>query len=408
MELLEKLELLSRETRYEPAEEVAPTGRRVLELGRSEHLPGCIHHACTPRGHVTLLKGMVSNACERNCLYCGVRAGRDLRRATFSPDDLALTFERLYRAGLAQGLFLSSGILGGALRTQDQIIAVAEILRQRYQFAGYLHLKIMPGADAEQVRRTMELADRVSINLEAPNGDRLASLAPRKAFMEELIGPLRQVEAIRQELGGRPGTWGNVRRSGPSLTTQFVVGPAGETDRELLRTTAYLMRHAGLARAYFSAFSPVPGTPLQDHPPESPERERRLYQASFLLRDYGFAVDDLAFDGREHLPLDTDPKLVWAHRHLAEAPLEVNTAARQQLLRIPGIGPRLAERLLEARKRGRLRDLADLRKLGVPASKVAPFILLDGRRPALQLQLPLLQGRDPEAEIVTAQGVERF
>lgn len=387
MDLLAKLELLSRETAYEPTEEVAPTGRRVMELGRAQHLPGCIHHACTPRGHVTLLKGMVSNTCERNCLYCGVRAGRDFRRATFSPDELALTFDRLYHAGLAQGLFLSSGILGGALRTQDQIIAVGEILRQKYLFTGYLHLKIMPGADAEQIRRTMELADRVSINLEAPNGDRLAHLAPRKAFLEELVGPLRQVETIRQELGGRPGPWGNVRRSGPSLTTQFVVGPAGESDRELLRTTVYLMRTAGLARAYFSAFSPIPDTPLEDHPPESPERERRLYQASFLLRDYGFSVDDLAFDGQERLPLEADPKLTWARRHLAEAPLEINTASRRSLLRIPGIGPRLVERLLEARQKGRLRDLADLRKLGVPAEKAAPFVLLDGRRPARQLRL---------------------
>jgi len=387
MDPLEKLELLSRETAYEPTEEVAPTGQRITEFGRSEHLPGCIHHACTPRGHVTLLKGMVSNACERNCLYCGVRAGRDFRRAVFSPDELALTFERLYRAGLAQGLFLSSGIFGGSLRTQDQIIAVAEILRHKYHFTGYLHLKIMPGADTEQVRRTMELADRVSINLEAPTVDRLAGLAPRKDFMEELVGPLRQVEAIRQEIGGRPGTWGNLRRSGPSLTTQFVVGPAGETDRELLRTTAYLMRTTGLARAYFSAFSPVRDTPLENHPPESPERERRLYQASFLLRDYGFSVDDLAFDGQEHLPLDADPKLAWARRYLAEAPLEVNTAPRQSLLRIPGIGPRLAQRLLEARELGHLRYLSDLRKLGIPAEKVAPFILLDGKRPAQQLRL---------------------
>jgi predicted DNA-binding helix-hairpin-helix protein len=387
MDPLQKLELLSRETCYEPAEEVTPTGRLAMPLGKAETLPGCIHHACTPRGHVTLLKGMVTNTCERNCFYCAFRAGRDFRREVFSPDELALTFERLYRAGLAQGLFLSSGILGGALRTQDQIIAVAEILRQRHHFTGYLHLKIMPGSDSEQIRRTMELADRVSINLEAPNGDRLASLAPRKIFLEELVEPLRRVEQIRQEIGGRPGTWGNLRRSGPSLTTQFVVGPAGETDRELLRTTAYLMHRLGLARAYFSAFRPVPDTPLENRPAESPERERRLYQASYLLRDYGFTVDDLAFDGQDHLPTDVDPKMAWARQNLAEAPLEVNAAPRRQLLRVPGIGPRLADRLLEARQQGRLRDLADLRRLGIPSEKVAPFILLDGKRPAQQLRL---------------------
>ncbi len=387
MDVLEKLELLARETCYEPAEEITPTGRPALELGHAESLPGCIHHACTPRGHVTLLKGMITNACERNCLYCCFRAGRDFRRAVFSPDELALTFERLHRAGLAQGLFLSSGIVGGGLRTQDQIIATAEILREKYHFGGYLHLKIMPGADAAQVARTMELADRVSINLEAPSSERLATLAPKKSFQDELVAPLRRVEQIRQWMGGRAGTWGNAHRSGPSLTTQFVVGPAGESDAELLRTTAYLMRHLGLARAYFSAFSPVKGTPLEDRPAESPERQRRLYQASFLLRDYGFGVDDLAFDDHDHLPLDADPKLAWARQHLAESPLEVNTAPRRLLLRIPGIGPRLADRLVEARQKGRLRDLADLRHLGIPAERAAPFVLLDGKRPARQLRL---------------------
>jgi predicted DNA-binding helix-hairpin-helix protein len=385
---LQKLELLARETRYEPAEEISPAGRQAGGVAEGERtLPGLVHRACTPAGPVALLKGMVGNACERNCLYCPFRAGRDFRREVFSPDELALTFARLHQAGQAQGLFLSSGILGSGQRTQDQIIAVAEILRRRYRFGGYLHLKIMPGAEAEQIRRTMALADRVSINLEAPNGDRLASLAPRKDFREELVDPLRQVARIRQEAGGRPGMWSNPRRSGPSLTTQFVVGPAGESDRELLRTTAYLTRHLGLARAYFSAFRPIGGTPLEDQPAESPERERRLYQASFLLRDYGFGVEDLAFDQREHLPLDEDPKLAWARQHLAQAPLEINTASRQQLLRIPGIGPRLAERLVEARHKGQLRDLADLRRLGIHADQAAPFILLDGKRPPLQLRL---------------------
>ena len=387
MDSLAKLELLGRQTGHEPAEEVSPVGRRATLFSGDELLPGAIHQACTPAGPITLLKGMVSNACERNCLYCPFRAGRDVRREVLAPDELALTFAKLHQANVVQGLFLSSGIVGSGVRTQDRIIAVAEILRRRYRFGGYLHLKIMPGAEPEQIRQTMALADRVSINLEAPNGERLANLAPRKAFLDELVEPLRRVEQIRQEVGGHPGIWRNRRRSGPSLSTQFVVGPAGESDRELLRTTAYLMRRLGLARAYFSAFRPVAGTPLENRPPESPDRERRLYQASYLLRDYGFAVEELAFDRREHLPLGQDPKLAWAWQHLVDAPLEVNTVSQQELLRIPGVGPRLAQRLAEARVHGRLRDVGDLGRLGVPVEKAAPFILLDGRRPPQQLRL---------------------
>jgi predicted DNA-binding helix-hairpin-helix protein len=384
---LQKLELLGRQTGHEPAEEVSPVGRRATLYSGDELVPGAIHRACTPAGPMNLLKGMVSNACERNCLYCPFRAGRDFRREVLAPDELAGTFAKLHQAGAVQGLFLSSGIVGSGLRTQDRIIAVAEILRRRYRFNGYLHLKIMPGAEPEQIRQTMALADRVSINLEAPNGERLANLAPRKVFLEELVEPLRRVEQIRQEVGGLPGTWRNRHRSGPSLSTQFVVGPAGESDRELLRTTAYLMRRLGLARAYFSAFRPVPDTPLENCPPESPDRERRLYQASYLLRDYGFAVEDLAFDGREHLPLGQDPKLAWALQHLAQAPVEVNTASQQELLRIPGIGPRLAQRLVAARANSRFHDVADLGRLGIRVEKAAPFILLGGRRPAHQLRL---------------------
>jgi len=177
-----------------------------------------------------------------------------------------------------------------------------------------------------------------------------------------------------------PGRW-------PSSTTQFVVGAADESDVELLSTTEYLHRQVGLARAYFSGFAPVPDTPLEDHPPTPPLREHRLYQSSFLVRDYGFTVEELPFDASGNLPLDSDPKLAWARRHLTHAPVEVNAADRRTLLRVPGIGPQGVERLLRERRRGRLRGLSDLRKLGIIAQRAAPFILLDGTRPIHQLSL---------------------
>ncbi|MGE5223172.1 MAG: radical SAM protein, partial [Omnitrophica WOR_2 bacterium] len=346
-----------------------------------------ISRAVIPGGkQIKLLKTLQTSACERNCYYCPFRAGRDFRRATFKPDEMAKTFMALNRAGLAEGIFLSSGIAGGGIRTQDQLIATAEILRRKMGFQGYLHLKIMPGAEKAQVERTMQLADRVSINLEAPNTKRLLALAPRKEFMEELLEPLKWVEEIR---GNQPGYKG-WKGYWPSTTTQFVVGAAGESDLELLQTTEFLYRQLRLKRAYYSAFNPVQDTPLENLPPTPAMREFRLYQSSFLLRDYGFSVEELPFSGDENLPLDKDPKIAWAQLNLAGQPVDICHAGRQALLRIPGIGPKSADRLLAARRQGnqpRLHDLSDLRSIGINPGRAAPFILIDGKRPEFQMKL---------------------
>lgn len=376
LDTLEKLESLCQQMAIEPAEEVGSMGASPTACGVDPDA-GMIHHAVMPGGkRIALLKTLMTSACERDCYYCPFRAGRDFRRATFSADEMAHVFDEMARRGQVEGLFLSSGIAGGGIRTQDRLIAAAEILRRKYNFRGYIHLKIMPGAEEEQIRRAMQLADRVSVNLEAPNTQRLAQLAPHKVFLEELVRPLKLIESIRREQGGGPGS-----------TTQFVVGGADETDRELLVTSAQLLREARLARVYFSRFNPVPGTPLENRPPASPMREHRLYQSDFLMRQYGFRFDDLVFDERGNLPLDTDPKVMWARQHLAHTPVELNRAGKSELLRVPGIGPRSVDVILRERRKGRLRDLTDLRKVGVIASRAAPFVLLDGRRPAYQLPL---------------------
>jgi predicted DNA-binding helix-hairpin-helix protein len=282
---------------------------------------------------------------------------------------------QLHQNDLVQGIFISSGLVNGGPNTQDRILATAEILRNRYHFRGYIHLKIMPGAERDQVAAGMQLADRVSVNLEAPNDTRLARLAPHKIFAEELLQRLQWVDEIRQAWGGR----------GPSMSTQFVVGAAGESDVELLHTTHYLHKHLRLARAYFSGFNPITDTPLETLAPASVKREHRLYQASFLLRDYGFDLEELPFAQDGHLPLQEDPKLLWARRHLSDTPVEINQAERETLLRVPGIGVKSADRIIAARRQGMLRDLSQLRKLRVSVKRVAPFILLAGRRPAHQL-----------------------
>src|SRR5512137_2054444 len=198
MDTLGKLESLCQQMAIEPAEEVGPLGASPAACGVDPDA-GMIHHAIMPGGkRIALLKTLMTSACERDCYYCPFRAGRDFRRATFKPEEMARTFLDIHQAKLAEGLFLSSGIAGGGVTTQDRLIAAAEVLRHRFGYRGYLHLKLMPGAERAQVERAMQLADRVSLNLEAPNSERLAHLAPHKTFLEELVRPLQWVEEIRR------------------------------------------------------------------------------------------------------------------------------------------------------------------------------------------------------------------
>ena len=241
----------------------------------------------------------------------------------------------------------------------------------------------MPGAERAQVERALELADRVSINLEAPTTGRLRELAPEKVFIEELLRPLQWVEEIRNSHYPAR-AWKN---RWPSTTTQFVVGGTDEQDIEFLKISRFLHRKLHLRRVYFSGFRPVSGTPLENHPAVDPVRVHRLYQAAFLLRDYGFDVEDFAFSGEGNLPLESDPKYAWAQFHLAEDPVEINLADFNRLLRVPGIGPVGAQSILNARRIERLRSVESLKALGVRTSRAVPFILLDGRRPPQQLSL---------------------
>jgi predicted DNA-binding helix-hairpin-helix protein len=294
---------------------------------------------------------------------------------------MAALFLQLYQARLCEGLFLSSGIAGGGMRTQDRLIATAEILR-RHGYRGYLHLKVMPGAERDQVARAMQLADRVSINLEAPDPEHLAVIAPRKDA-GTLFEPLVWIDTIRRTHSPRS-TWNG---RWPSSSTQFVVGAAGETDRDLLGMALRLRKEAGLARIHYSTFTPEPGTPLEDSPGEDPIRTFRLYQADFLIRDYGFLPEEMLPAG-DWLDRKTDPKLAYAYRHLEQSPVEINRASREQLLRIPGIGLRTAKTILDARRTGmRIRFPEDLKRMGVPLARAVPFILINGRQPVRQMRL---------------------
>ena len=405
MNAFDTLVELSSQMELEHAEENRASGGRVAQSaseGRTETKPACFtpkarpefterekraaftHPAQLPNGkQVVLLKTLLTSACERDCYYCPFRAGRDFRRATFKPQEFAELFMKMNKAKMAEGIFLSSGIAAGGANTQNRIIDTAEILRKKLGFRGYMHLKIMPGAEKGQVERMMQLADRVSINLEAPNTERLARLAPHKIFIEELLRPLKWVEEIRRSQPAHKFWNGKY----PSTVTQFVAGGSDESDLELLTTTNWLMKNVRLTRAYFSAFHPIRDTPLENKAAVDPLREHRLYQASFLLRDYGFDLEDMPFTQNENLPLHTDPKMAWAQMNLKGKPVEINKAEKRDLFRIPGIGPKHADAILQARRTAKLRDLTALRKMGIVVARVSPFVLLDGRRAESQMAM---------------------
>lgn len=344
--------------------------------------PGSIYEALTPDGRrVRLLKVLLSNACSHDCLYCATRCSRDIPRASFRPEELARLTDELTRAGLVSGLFLSSGVVGDADSTMARMIETVEILRTRYDYRHYVHLKLLPGVTEAAVSTAAGLADRLSVNLEAPGPERLTAICPGKHFERDLVRPLRWARQLAQP--------GQVRAG---LTTQFVVGAAGETDRELIETTWRLHAELGLARAYFSGFQPVPDTPLDGREATPAVREHRLYQAEFLIRAYGFTLSEIVFDEAGMLPRDCDPKLAYALEREDLFPVEVNTAERSQLLRVPGIGPTTAERILQVRDQHKLTSLRHLELLGVRTDRARNFVTLGGRyypreEPAQQLSM---------------------
>jgi len=375
MDTYEKVKVLGRSAQYDLCGEGCGTeANRVRdELGH------WIYPAVMPDGRrVKLLKVLQSNACTNDCYYCASRAGRDCPRLSFSPDELARAFDEMQHRQLVEGLFLSSAIRTGPEQAMDRMLATAELIRVKYQFRGYIHLKIMPGVTPAHVEQAVQLASRLSVNLEAPTSERLARIAPGKV-LEELVQPLHWVHRLRLESEGRLVPAGQ--------TTQFVVGAADESDGELLQTVAQLYRGLDLQRVYFSAFQPVPGTPLAEHPATPLWREHRLYQSDFLLRQYGFTFQELVFDKEGNLPRRADPKRMWAMAHPEFFPIEVNRAPREQLLRVPGIGPRSAGRILRWQRESEFRTLDDLKKTGAVIQWAAPFVLLNGRRLPYQLEL---------------------
>ncbi|MBA3660022.1 MAG: hypothetical protein H0W67_10520, partial [Gemmatimonadales bacterium] len=331
----------------------------------------------------SLLRILMTNACSYNCRYCPMRRDRDLPRTLLKPEELVRIFLGARERGWVQGLFITSGIPSNPVRVMDDLIQALELLRGRHRFGGYIHVKLVPGADDAQVQRLTALASRVSLNFEAACGASLRGIAPDKSFAvtEDAFGQVqRLVGAERAErAAGRPAD--PLRPGGASgMTMQFVVGATPDTDRTFIDTVARLSRKGGVHHSHFSAFRPITDTPMEDTPAAPALREHRLYQADYLLRGYGYSPDEIVYEPTGNLPLNVDPKAAWALANPERFPLEVTSASREELLRVPGIGPVAAQRIVDGRADTNFRGLRDLSKLGVATTRAGGFLTLRGRR----------------------------
>lgn len=318
----------------------------------------CITYNRRAGGCGRILKVLLHGTCSYDCAYCAIRLQRE--RLSFSPEELAATFLGLWREGLVGGLFLSSGIPQDVDEVMHDIVETGEILRQR-GYDGYLHLKVLPGAARADIHDAARVANRISINLETTSPDRLGSIAGVKDYRQDI---LKRQAWVAEE---KPG----------SHTTQVVVGAADETDREILACVADQYRRTRPARIYFSAFRALPGTPLASHPDTPGWRARRWYQADHLLRDYGVSADELraALD-EEGFFGNRDPKEVLA---ASSGPVNVNLAPRRDLLRVPGIGPKGADRILAMRRERPFTGPNDLKRAGVRGKATGRYVTFGGR-----------------------------
>jgi predicted DNA-binding helix-hairpin-helix protein len=319
-------------------------------------------------GSINLMRIMQTNVCSLSCGYCPMFCGGQVKRATLAPEEAATTFIEAHRKGLVQGLFLTSGVPGRATRATDRMLATVELLRRREKFGGYVHIKLLPGAEPAQVEAAARLADRISVNLEAPTDAQVRSLAKEKDLTGDLLPKLELAGRLLRE-----------RRGSAAATTQFVVGAAGDRDRDILGLVARLEHRRILHHAHFSAFQPVVGTPMEGREATPAVRELRLYQAEHLLRQYGFTWQELPFERDGNLPLDDDPKMAWAVAHPERFPVDIKTAPYELLLRVPGVGPATARALVTGRRRTVLRDTRDLERAGVDVGRAGHFLALGGR-----------------------------
>ena len=418
MELNDKLAILADAAKYDAS--CASSGGKKRDsvdgrgLGSNEGMGIC--HSYAPDGRcISLLKILLTNFCQYDCLYCVNRVSSNVPRARFSIDEVVRLTLDFYRRNCIEGLFLSSGIIRSPDYTMEQVVEVARVLREEHDFRGYIHLKTIPEASPELLQKAGRYADRLSINIELPTEQGLASLAPEKdgaairrsmarlrLHIDDAKGEARDAAraAPASQTGVPPGRAKGKSFAAAGQSTQMIVGADASDDAAILSTSAQLYGAYRLKRVYYSAFSPIPDAtsslPLQAPPLV---REHRLYQADWLMRFYGFEASEIAPQGSGGmLSLEVDPKLAWALAHPERFPVDLNLAPRELLLRVPGLGVKAVDRLLLAR-RGRRVRAEDLKRLRVPTHKVLPFVVTADHRPSavVDARHPLARGARPLA-----------
>jgi len=353
-------------------------------LGSTEGSGIC--HSYTPDGRcISLLKILLTNYCVFDCKYCINRVSSDVRRAAFTVAEVVKLTLEFYRRNYIEGLFLSSGIIKNSDYTMEQLIEVARVLRQDHHFKGYIHLKTIPGAADDLVQQAGLYADRLSVNIELPTSGDLENLAPEKS-RPQLEGNMAQIHDRTVALKDERKTIKSTPVFTPAgQSTQMIIGATPTADKEILLTASDLYGKYKLRRVYYSAFSPIPHADSR-LPGKSPPllREHRLYQADWMLRFYGFDVQDIVSDQHPNLETDIDPKTSWALRNQWYFPINVNKAPREQLLRIPGVGARSVDRILQIRRHHKLK-MEDLVKLRVSMNRAQYFVVTEDYNPSVKM-----------------------
>lgn len=380
--VLEKLKILSDAAKYD----VACTSSGVTRSNPGSGIGNCmdagICHSFSADGRcISLLKILFTNECIYNCKYCINRCSNDVVRTSFTPDEVCELVIGFYRRNYIEGLFLSSGILKSPDYTMELICETLRKLREEYHFHGYIHVKGIPGADPRLIEYAGFYADRMSVNLELPTAEGLKALAPNKS-RKAILSPMRQVQLRSAENKNELMLYRHAPKFVPAgQSTQMIIGATGESDYEILSVAEGLYRKFDLKRVFYSAFVNVNEEKqlpaLQNGPPLL--REHRLYQADWLLRFYEFEAGELLDEKRPNFNMIFDPKCDWALRHLECFPVEINSADYHTLLRVPGIGNKSAQRIVKARRTGKL-DFPDLKRIGVVLKRAVYFITCSGRQ----------------------------
>lgn len=382
MTLGEKLEILSDAAKYD----VSCTSGGTERKGDGEGMGNCrkagICHSFSADGRcISLLKILFTNECIYDCKYCVNRSGNDVVRTSFTPEEVCTLTMEFYRRNYIEGLFLSSGVLKSPNYTMELLYTVLYKLRHEHNFQGYIHVKAIPGADSRLIQMTGYLADRMSVNIELPTAESLRLLAPHKT-RKNILAPMRFVQQMSAENQYEIQTYRHVPKFVPAgQSTQMIIGATPESDYQILHVAESLYKKFDLKRVFYSAFIPVnedknlPSVKEQ-RPPLL--REHRLYQADWLLRYYHFEAGELLDEENPNFNAYLDPKCFWALRHLEEFPIEINYAAYDMLLRVPGIGYKSASRIVKARRMGML-DFEDLKKMRVVLKRALYFITCKGK-----------------------------